>query len=315
MGLLRLVGPAAATLVAAAGLAVPAGIVTAPPAHAAACSGATGVTVVADFNSLGGGVQGTCVSDGGGDTAASLFPAAGLPLSYAQRQPGFVCRVSGVPQSDPCVNTAPASAYWGLWWSDGKNGSWTYSSLGVGSLEVPDGGSVAFSWDDVAGDAPPSYTPPRQAAPTSSPQPTQQPSPQPTQAPTQQPGQPTQPTQPGQPGQPGQPTAPGAITDPTDGAGTTAPTPSTGPSTSAPATPTDAPSTPGTTATTPVPPADSSPAADAQQELAEPVAPTSSEAADDTSGGVPGWLAVLVIVLLFGIAGAVVLLQRRRTTP
>ena len=115
-----------------------------------------------------------CVAGGGGDSASSLFPAAGFSLNYASRQPGFVCRVYGVPASDPCVNTAPADAFWGLWWSDGDASSWTYSSLGAGSLNVPDGGMVAFSWDDVDGTAPPSASASHpDAAPTQ--QPTQQP--------------------------------------------------------------------------------------------------------------------------------------------
>ncbi len=98
-------------LVATVVLTVAAGLVattaTAGPAAAAECRGSSGVTVVVDFNSLGGGVQGACVNRGG--RASSLFTSAGFPLKYAQRQPGFVCRVSGVPTSDPCTNTAPAT--------------------------------------------------------------------------------------------------------------------------------------------------------------------------------------------------------------
>ena len=123
---------AVALVAAAASLAVPS-----PAAYAAPCTGDSGVSVVVDFNGLGGGVQQVCVSGGGGDTASSLFPAAGFPLSYASRQPGFVCRVKGVPTSDPCVNTAPADAFWGLWWSDGDASSWTFSSLGRSVAEHP----------------------------------------------------------------------------------------------------------------------------------------------------------------------------------
>ncbi|MEJ7834532.1 MAG: hypothetical protein WKF79_16585, partial [Nocardioides sp.] len=133
--------------------------VLAAPADAAACPTETGVSVIVDFNGLGGGVQGTCESDGGGKSASTLFAQAGFPLTYAQRQPGFVCRVSGVPTSDPCVNTSPANAFWALWWSDGKSGRWTYSTLGASSLTIPDGGYVGFSFDDVDGQAPPSTTP------------------------------------------------------------------------------------------------------------------------------------------------------------
>ena len=139
---LRLLLLAAAAL-AAAGWAV----VPTTPASAATCSSAAGVSVVVDFHELGGGVRTACVADGGGRTAGSLFPAAGFPLTYVQRQPGFVCRVSGAPADDPCVNTPPADAYWGLWWSDGRSGSWTYASTSAGSLRVPDSGYVAFSWN------------------------------------------------------------------------------------------------------------------------------------------------------------------------
>ena len=77
---------------------------------------------------------------------------AGHSLTYVQRFPGFVCHIDGLPADDPCVNTPPADAYWGLWWSDGKTGEWTYSSLGAGSLAVPAGGYVAMVWDGSAGD-------------------------------------------------------------------------------------------------------------------------------------------------------------------
>jgi hypothetical protein len=76
-----------------------------------------------------------------------------------QRQPGFVCRVSGLPEQDPCVNTPPADAYWSLWWSDGTSDSWTYAATGVDGLEIPDGGSVALVWDGRQGDVAP-VTPP-----------------------------------------------------------------------------------------------------------------------------------------------------------
>ena len=160
-------------LAAALGL-VAAGLVlqSQAPAAAAGCSGSTGVTVVVDHHQLGGGVQQACDADGGGKAASTVFPDSGFALSYVQRQPGFVCRVSGAPASDPCVNTPPAGAYWSLWWSDGKSGTWTYSSTGVGSLKVPDGGYVAFSWQGQDGKAAPGVTPtPRAASSSPSPSP------------------------------------------------------------------------------------------------------------------------------------------------
>ncbi|CAB4728182.1 unannotated protein [freshwater metagenome] len=156
-----------------AALALGATVLTVPvgaqPASAATCAAGSGVSVVVDPNSLGGSVATSCVADGGGDTASALFAAAGHSLTYAQRQPGFVCRVDGAPADDPCVNTSPADRFWSLWWSDGTSGSWTFSTQGVTALKIPEGGSVAFSFDDVEGEARPSATPPQGSAPSATP--------------------------------------------------------------------------------------------------------------------------------------------------
>ena len=155
----RLVG-VLALLVAGAGLVTG----TAPVAGAATCTSAGGVSVVVDYRELGGSTVTACAADGGGKSAAAIFASVGVSLTYATRQPGFVCRVNGVPTSDPCVNTSPPNAYWGLWWSDGKSGKWTYSTAGVGSLTIPAGGSVALAWDDVEGQSLPGVTPPKHAS-------------------------------------------------------------------------------------------------------------------------------------------------------
>ena len=139
---------AATVLVAAAGTVLPAA-----PAAAATCSSDTGVSVVVDFGALGGGISTSCVPDGGGDSAGSLFEVH-HDLTRAARFQGAVCRVDGAPADAACQNMPPAHAYWGLFWSDGSGG-WVYSSEGVDSLNVPDGGSVAFAWQDGgAQDAP-----------------------------------------------------------------------------------------------------------------------------------------------------------------
>ncbi|GAA5154158.1 hypothetical protein GCM10023340_37190 [Nocardioides marinquilinus] len=305
---------------------------TAPAAAAGPCTG-RGVTVIVDYNSLGGGVQGTCVTGGGGRTAASSFTAAGFPLRYAQRQPGFVCRVSNKPTSDPCVNTSPASAYWGLWWTNGKTGTWVYSSLGVTSLKVPNGGSVAFSWDDKAGNQPPTYPAPKtqraepepSEEPTPTPDTTPTPDPTPTRtpdpAPTEQPD-PTTPAEPTPTADDATPTAPG----PSDAGGSSpSAIPSAGPSEEAPsASPSGTPS--GRPSRGPRGPRESAepepsasgsdePAASGDEQtlppLAEPEPVETTEAADTTDGGLPGWLAPGLIAVVFAGAGAAWLLRRR----
>ncbi len=166
MSLRSVLGPVVVALgVATAGL-----VVGAPAAGAATCNGA-GVSVVVDFKGLGGGQQTGCVSGKGGTSAATILGAAGVELTRARNQPGFVCRVQQVPQSDPCVNASPSEAYWSLWWSDGSSGSWSYASLGVDQLKVPEGGSVGFAWDDQSGQVQPGTAPPKAPAPSPSPSP------------------------------------------------------------------------------------------------------------------------------------------------
>jgi len=162
----RLAGLVAAALVAAAGLVG----LSSGPAAAALCSG-SGVNVVVDFNGLGGGVQKGCDPRGAGRTGDRVFPAAGFPLTYAQREQGFVCRVRNAPQSAACVNASPTNAYWGLYWSNGTSGKWNYSSSGVAGTKVPNGGFIAFSWQNGGSADPPGAAPVRskQAAPATKP--------------------------------------------------------------------------------------------------------------------------------------------------
>jgi hypothetical protein len=132
------------------------------------------VTVVVDRGALGGGIDEVCNASGGGKTATTLFTGSGFSLTYVQQTPGFVCRINGQPASDPCVQTPPSDAYWGLWWSDGTSGSWSYASVAAGSLSVPDGGYVAFAWQ--SGSKSPPGVPATAHASSSSPSPTATPS-------------------------------------------------------------------------------------------------------------------------------------------
>ncbi len=171
-------GPSWRRLLTAAALVAAAVGAPASPASAAVCTGDTGVTVVVDYRQLGGGVVKKCAAGGDGASAVSLFPDNGFPLTYVQRQPGFVCRVGGLPDPDTqaCVNTPPADAYWGLFWADGKAATWKYSTLGVGGLTLRDGQSVGFSWQSSTSSTPPGVAPPAPNAPATSPSPSSKPS-------------------------------------------------------------------------------------------------------------------------------------------
>lgn len=139
------------------------------PAHAAGCSGSGGVTVVVDFAQLGGGLTAGCDSSAEGQRARAILADAGYSLTMATKSPGFVCRVNGAPASDPCVDAAPADRYWSVWWADGTGGNWVYSSRGVDSLRVPDGGYVALAWHQGTGRSQPPATVPASRAPKAEP--------------------------------------------------------------------------------------------------------------------------------------------------
>ncbi len=177
---------AAVLVTAAAGTAA---LVPSAPASAATCSSASGVSVVVDFGSLGGGVQSGCVSDGAGQSAASVFSSAGVALTRVSGMAGFVCRVQGLPspEVEGCNDTPPDDAYWGLWWSDGTSGSWVYSNYGVDGLKVPNGAYIGFAWQGSGSKRVPGLTPaPHQAAAPQPTAPTSGPTSKPTSKPTSQ---------------------------------------------------------------------------------------------------------------------------------
>ena len=121
------------------------------------CPGADGVTVIVDYNEVGGPSRAGCDPDGAGQSASQVFPDAGFSLEYHPRQPGYVCKITGLPDDRPCLEN---DSFWSLWWSDGKSGEWRFSNQGVGGLTVPDGGYVAFAWHEGGGTAqPPDYAP------------------------------------------------------------------------------------------------------------------------------------------------------------
>ena len=93
-------------LVAAPGLVLG----SAPAASAATCATSGGVSVVVDYRELGGGTITACSADGGGKSAAAVLASVGVDITYATRQPGFVCRINGVPASDPSAHHRPQYA-------------------------------------------------------------------------------------------------------------------------------------------------------------------------------------------------------------
>ena len=70
------------------------------------------------------------------------------------------------------------SAYWALFWANGKGGGWTYASSGAGSLSVPAGGWVALKFQTSSSRSYPGvnpYTPPPVPKPKPKPKPVTKP--------------------------------------------------------------------------------------------------------------------------------------------
>lgn len=132
-------------LTAAGSFATP----SAADAVAGRCSDSAAITVVVDPGPLGGATRVGCAPTSAEVPAVEAVQDAGFDITYANGQP-FVCRVIGLPHPDQesCSRTPPADAYWGLFWSDGRSSGWTYSALGIASLDVPPGGSVGLRFQD-----------------------------------------------------------------------------------------------------------------------------------------------------------------------
>jgi hypothetical protein len=239
------------------------------PAQAAACEKGTGTTVVVQ----GHGMNSTRCT-GKVSKASDAFESAGFPLTYTTRFPGFVCRVSGKPASDPCHTASPADAYWGLFWADGKGGGWKYADKGVTQLSIPEGGWVAFRFQDGDGKKYPSANPVG-PAPKPTPKPTVKPTPKPTVKPTSKPS--------------GTPSA-----SPTTSTATSAtPTPGGTPSASA---------TPGSTPSTDAPAAAGDESAGDSTDKATAGVSTS---ADDDAGSGPGVWTFIALGLLASAGGLI----------
>ncbi|TWE11245.1 ABC transporter substrate-binding protein [Rudaeicoccus suwonensis] len=167
------------------------GVATAPQALAAGyngfCTTSTGVTVVVDFQQLGGGVVVRCApSIPAGGTGLDALQNAGVPYAGVARWgDAFICRLFNKPSAtqtlpvtgDPsykeaCVNTPPASAYWSYWFAP-NGGTWTYSQFGVTNRSAIKGGfeGWSFSLNATAGSNPPPRIAPVRPQ-TSSPTPT-----------------------------------------------------------------------------------------------------------------------------------------------
>lgn len=140
-----------------------------PAGTAGYCPDSNGVTVIVDFQELGGTTIIRC-APGPQPTGLAALRNAGIQVTGTQRWgDGFVCRLEGKPEpeADACVNTPPASAYWSYWHSP-DGGAWKYSEWGVLNRTPPPGSfeGWSFSLDRTSTtNSPPRIAPRRPTAP------------------------------------------------------------------------------------------------------------------------------------------------------
>lgn len=127
--------------------------------YAGFCKSDKGVTVVVDFQGLGGKTLVRCNPSGTRGTGLDALKNAGFQISGVQRWgESFICRVENRPSAieklaikgnegyrEACIDTPPASAYWSYWHA-GNNCAWKYSQWGVKNRDYVQGGFEGWSF-------------------------------------------------------------------------------------------------------------------------------------------------------------------------
>ncbi|CAM3367314.1 hypothetical protein [Stackebrandtia soli] len=136
------------------------------------CPDGDGVTVVIDFQELGGSTIVRC-APGDQATGHAALKNAGIEIAGTNRWgEAFICRIEGKPgpADEPCIDTPPASAYWSYWHAP-NNGNWTYSQWGVMNRKPPPGSfeGWSFSKDRTSTTNPPPRVAPSRPVPADDP--------------------------------------------------------------------------------------------------------------------------------------------------
>jgi hypothetical protein len=169
----RLARLTAALMLAVLGVAVvpgsPATAIDQTKGEPGFCPDDTGVTVVIDFQQLGGTTIVRCNPTTTRGTGLDALLGAGIQVDGVQRWGlAFVCRIENRPSAvetlpiagndgyrERCIDTPPAAGYWSYWHA-GNNCSWTYSQWGVKNRDFVPGGfeGWSFSLNATADDNP-----------------------------------------------------------------------------------------------------------------------------------------------------------------
>ncbi|MFB9930007.1 hypothetical protein ACFORO_33015 [Amycolatopsis halotolerans] len=140
----RLIAALAAGFMAMGGIAAPAAVA------APACTATSGVLVVVDFGSLGGGVVQRCLGTPPESGYDALRAAGFRTAGTVHDGPAFVCRIDDRPSPsvEPCTDTPPTTAYWSYWDGNAGTNRWEYSNEGAMSATPRAGQVEGWSFGD-----------------------------------------------------------------------------------------------------------------------------------------------------------------------
>lgn len=144
--------------IAAAAFAVPVTPSRADDANTE-CTNNNDITIVIDFNELGGGVNVRCAPQPV-DSGFDAFKRSNIAVDDYR---GFVCRIAGKPDNGPC-DRFPASNYYWVYWLAPRGGTWCYSQVGAGNRTPPPGSVEGWSFFKKSSEKPNS-SPPRYPVP------------------------------------------------------------------------------------------------------------------------------------------------------
>ncbi|HEY2060229.1 MAG TPA: hypothetical protein VGH57_17815 [Amycolatopsis sp.] len=129
------------------------------------CPDATGVTVIVDYQDLGGDTLIRC-APGPQENGVTAMQNAGLDLAGAGKYGlALICKIEGKPADQSCSGMPPESASWSFWTAT-NGGKWESSQVGVQGWKPPAGSfeGWSFAHNKAFADYPPPRTAPvRQA--------------------------------------------------------------------------------------------------------------------------------------------------------
>ncbi|MEY2473128.1 MAG: hypothetical protein QOK28_2457 [Actinomycetota bacterium] len=119
-----------------------------------ACSDGQGVTLVVDFQALGGGVNVRCAPQ---PIANGYDAFRNAHVSYETVSgKDFVCRIAAKPENASCADYPAGDYYWAYYWAT-PGQDWKYSSKGAGARKPPPGSYEGWSFVSSDTASPPRY--------------------------------------------------------------------------------------------------------------------------------------------------------------